>query len=50
MLNSNGPNMEPRGTSKIISDNELYEPFNFTLSFRLVKSECNSFKEGISAP
>ena len=33
-----------------ISDHELYVPFNFTLSFRLVKYECNSFIEGISTP
>ena len=50
MLHSSGPSMEPCGTPKIISDHELYVPFNFTLCFRLVNYECNSFKEGISTP
>ena len=50
MLNSNGPSMDPCGTPRIISDHELYVPFNFTLCFHLVKYECNSFKEGISTP
>ena len=47
MLNSTGPSMEPWGTPKIISDHEMYVPFNFTLCFCLVKYHCNSFKEGI---
>ena len=42
--------MEPCRTPKIISDPKLYVPFNFTLCFPLVKYECKSFKEGISAP
>ena len=50
MLNSNGISIEPCGTPKMISNNEPYVPFNFTLCFRLVKYECNSFKEGISTP
>ena len=48
MLNNNGPSMDPCGTLKIISDNKLYVPLNFNLCFRLVKWECNSFKEGIT--
>ena len=44
MSNSNGPSMEPGGNPKIISDHELYVPFNFTLCSRLVKYECNIFK------
>ena len=48
MLSNNGPSMEPYGTPKRISDHELYVQFNFNLCFRLVKYECNSFKEGIS--
>lgn len=48
MLNSNGPSMKPCEAAKIISDDELYVPFNFTLCFCLVKSEGNYFKEGIS--
>ena len=47
MLNSNGPNMEPYGTPKLISDHKLYVPFSFTLCFRLVKYECNSFKDSV---
>ena len=46
MLNSNGQLMEPCRTPKTISDHELYVPFSFTLCFRLVKYESNSFKEG----
>ena len=46
MLNSNGPIMEPCGTPKIISDHELYVPFNFTLCFRLVKKESVVLKKG----
>ena len=50
MLNNNDPSMDPCGTQEIISDHELYEPFNFTICFRLVKYECNSFREGIPTP
>ena len=39
MLNNNVASMEPYGTPKIISDHELYVPFNFTLSFRLIKQK-----------
>ena len=48
MLNNNSPSINPFGTPKRISDHELYVPFNFTLCFRLVQYECNSFREGIS--
>ena len=48
MLSNNGSSMEACGTPKRISDHELYVPFNITLCFRLVKYECNSFREGIS--
>ena len=49
MLNSNFSSVEPCGTPEIISDHQLYMPFNFTLCFRVVKYECSGFKEGISA-
>ena len=45
VLNSSGLSIEPCGTLKIIPDHELYVPFTFTLCFRLVKCECNSFKK-----
>ena len=45
-----GPSMKPGVCLMIISDHELYVPFNFTFCFRLVKYECSSFKEWISTP
>ena len=50
MLRSNCPSMEPCGIMKLISDHELYLPFNLTFCLRLVKYEFNSFEEGTAIP
>ena len=50
MLKSNGPSMAPCGSPNIISDHEMYVPFNLNLCLCLVNYKFNCFKEGISTP
>ena len=44
MVGSNGLSIEPGGSSNIISENELYEPFTLLSYFDLVNYQCISFQ------
>ena len=50
MLNCKGASMETCGILKLISDHELYLPFNFTFGLCLVKYWFDSFEEGTAIP